>query len=102
MSDVTTLEELNRAVVTDGRVVVLFTQPSTCVPCRQFKPHWQRAQENVDDIKFLTVDLDTLPEAAVRYGVLRVPTVKLYEDGVFSRDVKAPQGAAPFINDIRE
>lgn len=80
---------------------MLFTQPATCAPCRAFKPHWDRAAAEVDDINFVYLDLDTLPEAMVEYGIQRVPTVKLFENGTFVRDVKAPQGALPFINDIR-
>jgi thiol-disulfide isomerase/thioredoxin len=85
----------------EGRTVVLFTQPATCGPCRQFKPHWDRTVENVDEITFLYVDLDVVPESMVVYDVMRVPTVKLFDNGEYVRDVKAPQGAIPFINDIR-
>lgn len=94
-------DTVNQDWFSEGRTVVLFTQPATCVPCRQFKPHWDRAVREVDTINFVYVDLDTVPEAMVAYDVLRVPTVKLFENGTFVRDVKAPQGSIPFITDIR-
>lgn len=84
----------------DGTVVVLFTQPATCVPCRQFKPHFERAAGTAVDKKFLYVDLDTVPDAGIDFEIRAVPTVKLYENGTFVRDIKAPQGAAPFLRDL--
>lgn len=88
-------------ISSEGRTVVLFTQPATCAPCRAFKPHWDRAVENVEGINFLYVDLDTNPDAMLAYGIRSIPTVKLFEDGTYVRDVKAPQGAMPFMNDIK-
>ena len=89
------------AISTPGRVVVDFTAPAWCVPCQRFAPHYERAAAEVNEVKFLAVDVDLNEWAMVRYGVRGVPTVKLFENGTFVRDVKAPQGALPFINDIR-
>lgn len=95
-------EELEKFINFNGnRVVVRFTAESWCRPCQQFAPHYQRAAENVDEITFLSVDVDANPWAMVDYGVRSVPTVMLYEDGQYVRNVKAPQGALPFIADIR-
>lgn len=84
-----------------NRVVVRFTAEAWCRPCQQFAPHYVRAAGEADEITFLSVDVDTNPWAMVDYGIASVPTVKLYENGTFLRDVKAPQGAVPFLNDIR-
>lgn len=101
MIEATTLESLLELIHAGERVVVLFTQPATCVPCRQFRPHFERAAGEVSEITFVYVDLDSVPGAMVDYDIRSVPTVKLYEHGTFVRDVKAPQGAFPFIADIR-
>ncbi len=95
-------EDLEHYINFNGnRVVVRFTAEAWCVPCQQFAPHYERAAKEVDEITFLSVDLDTNPWATVSYGVRSVPTVFLYENGQQVRKVKAPQGALPFINDIR-
>lgn len=94
-------EDLQSVVDEGGKVVVDFTAPAWCRPCQQFAPHYERAAENVEEVKFLAVDVDTNPWAMEDYGVRGVPTVKLFENGIFMRDVKAPQAAIPFINDIR-
>lgn len=87
--------------VAHGSVVVLFTQPATCVPCRQFAPHFDRASTEATEIKFLYVDLDDNPWAMLHFTIKSVPTVKLFFDGGYLRDIKAPQGALPFINELR-
>lgn len=105
MSDViwvTSKEELTtRLAFNRGRVVVRFTAEAWCGPCQRFSPHYERAASEASEITFLSVDVDTNDWATVDYGVRGVPTVKLFENGTFVRDVAAPQGAMPFINDIR-
>lgn len=90
------------AVDEGGKVVVDFTAPSWCVPCMRFAPHYERAASELKDVKFLAVDVDTNPWAALDYGIQSVPTVMLFEDGEFVRTVKAPQPGIALINDIKE
>lgn len=104
MSDVVWIhskEDLENIIAEGGKVVVDFTAPAWCQPCIKFAPHFERAASAVEDIKFLAVDVDTNPWVMLDYGIRSVPTVRLYENGQYVRDVKAPQGALPFINDIR-
>lgn len=93
-------EDFERIVAEGGRVVVDFSAPAWCGPCIQFAPHYERAAEQVKDVKFLAVDVDKAEWAMVEYDVRSVPTVKLYEAGQYVRDIKAPQGALPFIKDL--
>jgi thiol-disulfide isomerase/thioredoxin len=95
-------QDLEDVIASGERVVVDFTAPAWCVPCQQFAPHYERAAENVEGITFLAVDVDNNDWAMLKYGIRGVPTVKLYDNAEFIRDVKAPQGALPFINDIKE
>lgn len=99
--ETTNREVLDGLIADGGRVVVDFTAPAWCVPCQRFAPHYERAAGEVDEITFVAVDVDSADWAMVDFGVRSIPTVKLYENGTFVRDVKAPQGALPFINDVR-
>jgi thioredoxin 1 len=101
LPDLSTRQEFVDAIDESGKVVVLFTAPSWCIPCQRFEPHWERAASEEKDIKFFRVDIDNNEWATVDYDVMRVPTCHLYEDGQFVRDIKVPQGALPFLNDIR-
>lgn len=72
----------------NSNVVVTFTQPRTCVPCRRFKPHLEKTSEQVTDAVFAVVDLDQVPEAVTLYGIQGVPTVMLYRDGAYVKNLQ--------------
>jgi thioredoxin 1 len=95
-------EDLEGVIASGDRVVVDFTAPAWCRPCQAFAPHYERAADNEDGIIFLAVDVDNNPWAMQEYGVRGVPTVKLFDNAEYVRDIKAPQGALPFLSDIRE
>lgn len=94
-------EQFEKIIAENKRVVVKFWA-TWCRPCQMFKPHWDRAAEEVQEITFVAVDVDNNDWAMLDFGVRGVPTVKLYDDGTYVRDVKAPQGGLPFIKDITQ
>lgn len=101
-SDTEMNEAIDVARDAGKRAVVLFTAPSWCRPCQQLEPHYKRASEEADDFIFIAVDIDDNQWAVQDYGVQSVPTCWLFdENGIWVRDVRVPQGALPFIKDIR-
>ncbi len=87
--EVNSLSDLQDTIDKQARVLVVFTQPVTCVPCRQLKPHLEKFAEKHADPLIVTVDLDMVPEAIVEYDLSTVPTRHLYENGRFVRNVEA-------------
>lgn len=107
---VTSGEELDELLY-DGDdsvpVLVLFTAPAWCIPCRQFEPHWIKAQELLPKHIFAKVNMGETPEdtgahwATARFGIRGVPAVKLF--GFFGapvRDIKVPQGVIAFVKEV--
>lgn len=86
--DLVTKEELESVLAENSRVVVDFHALATCVPCQRLKPHFEKAAENVQGTKFVAVDLDKSPWAVSDYGVMSVPTVMLFEDGKYVKNVQ--------------
>ena len=74
--------------ISEGRVVVDFSAPAWCGPCIKFAPIYDRVAEETDDVKFLAVDIDKAPWVVEEYGVRSVPTVMLFEDGTYIRNLK--------------
>ena len=75
-------------MITDNtKVIVSFTAPAWCNPCKQFEPHWKQASERTEEALFVKVVMGDTPEATFdhwaseEYAVLGVPTVKLFEGG---------------------
>lgn len=46
-----------------------------CGPCKMLHPVFEEAAKQYADIKFYSVDIDTLPQTAQAFGVEAVPTV---------------------------
>jgi thioredoxin 1 len=90
VDSLTTLQEV---IDTHPRVVVSFTAPSWCVPCRRLKPHFHAASQKSKAL-FVEVDIDLAPEIADRYNVMTVPTMALFEDGERERDIEARTAVA--------
>lgn len=104
MITVTSEEEFNEVLdKATTSVVALFTAPAWCIPCRQFKPAFEAVAESAaNEFDFVVVDIDENAWAVEKFSIRGVPAARLYNDlGVFVRDVKVPQNAVPFLNDIR-
>lgn len=85
--EVGSVADLESVVSQSGDVVVMFSQPRTCVPCRQFRPHYDAASEK-SEATFIYADLDVVPEVMYDYSIMSVPTVRLYRDSQILTDLK--------------
>jgi thioredoxin 1 len=52
-----------------------------CPPCRTMSPILEAIAGDRDDLKIVSVDVDTQQELAVEYGVLGMPTFMLFNQG---------------------
>lgn len=93
------MEELQSELTGKSGAVVMFTQPRTCAPCRQFRPHYERAAEQ-SDLNFLYVDLDVVPNAMVEYRLMKVPTVYLFRNGQYLTELQN-RTAVSLLNEIK-
>ena len=64
----------------DGPVLVDFTA-EWCGPCRMVTPVLQQIAAERADLKVLQVDADTNPELTLRYRVMGLPTMALFDKG---------------------
>lgn len=76
-----------------GQMVVLYTAPSWCAPCRKFEPEFERLQE-MTDATLVRVNLDNKDNGWVT-GLQHVPTIHYYYDNVAVDDLYA-MGAEAF------
>lgn len=89
MSDVVSVsskQEFDELLASEDEVVLKFWA-TWCGPCRQFAPHFETLAEK-SDAKFVEVDVDAVPDLAVKYGVQGIPNVKLFRSGEYVTDLK--------------
>lgn len=60
--------------------VIRFTA-SWCGPCKMLAPIFGEVQNEVSDVMFETIDVDTNRDKATQYSVSSVPTVIIEKDG---------------------
>ena len=59
-----------------------------CGPCRTLWPIIEQlAQEHSDVIKFVKVNVDEVPDLAMKYRISGIPNIKIIEDGDVIQDV---------------
>jgi len=80
-------------VLTSSRPVVVDFWADWCAPCKQLSPILDELAKTYDGrIDFVKLDTNANPAVPSKYGVLRLPTVLVFQDGEI---VKQFMGAVP-------
>ena len=65
---------------TKGKVFVDF-YATWCGPCKMVGPFIEELNEEIDDVKFVSVDTDEEYELSEEYGIISIPSVLLFKNG---------------------
>lgn len=76
-------EDLDTLINGDTPVVVDFSAPAWCNPCRAFAPHYDMAAgaDYGQEVNFVAVDVDKASWAMSDFGVRGVPNVQMFVNG---------------------
>ena len=55
---------------------------SWCGPCRVLDPIWKNMADQVKDVDFVSIDIDSDPDTTARHKIMAVPTIVFVKDGV--------------------
>jgi thioredoxin 1 len=74
--------ELETALQTSEKPMVLDFYADWCGPCRMQAPLFQQAEAALlGQAEFRKVDIEQLPELAERFGVMSIPTIVIVQGG---------------------
>ncbi|KAK3820669.1 MAG: thioredoxin-like protein [Linnemannia elongata] len=68
-----------QTLIASGHKVVVHFQKSLAEPCLRFAPKFEAFSHDHEDIDFVAVDIELLPEVAKGAGIEAIPTVMGYE-----------------------
>jgi len=75
----------------EGKVLVDFWA-SWCGPCKMLSPVVEQLSDEVQDVKFVGLDVDDSERLAMKYGISSIPCLVLFENG---EEVKRSVGFKP-------
>lgn len=81
MSRIINTEEFNVEVENASETTVVDFFATWCGPCKMLAPVFDELSGDIDDAKFLKVDIDKSLELARKFQVTTVPTVIVFKDG---------------------
>ncbi len=74
------IKEFDELIKGDKKVVCDFFA-TWCGPCKMLAPVMEEVSESFGDAVFVKVDIDENAELAVRYGIMSIPLVAVFENG---------------------
>ena len=67
-------------VIKEGKVLV-DCYASWCGPCRMLAPIIEEVAKEKNDIKFYKLNVDDNPSTSIKYGIMSIPTLLIFENG---------------------
>ena len=94
-----TVESYEQKTNEDKLTVVKYAA-AWCGPCRMLTPIMDKVAQDIPNVNFGEVDIDTTPALAIKDGVRSVPTIVFYKNGQVVDRMVGLQPAQTYIEKI--
>ncbi len=93
MKPVTTQQELEAELKAHPKVIV-DCHALWCDPCKQMAPVAEKLNTELENVHFVSMDIDEAEELAAELGVVKLPTFLVFQDGALSDTLVGQDKAA--------
>jgi thioredoxin 1 len=74
-----------------------------CGPCRMVAPVLEQiASENSGKVRIAKLNVDDAPAIAQKFGVMSIPTLLVFKDGVAKKRIVGAKGKGQLLEDLAE
>ncbi len=74
-----------------------------CGPCRMVAPVLEQiAAENEGKVRLAKLNVDDAPAVAQRFGIMSIPTLMVFQDGVAKKRIVGAKGKGQLLEDLAE
>lgn len=67
--------------IDNDKLVAVKFWASWCGPCKQMNPSIKKIEDEFSNVKFLSVEIEQVPEIAQRFRIKSLPSILLLKDG---------------------
>ena len=75
-------EEFEEKVLKNNKKVLVDFYADWCGPCRMLSPIIEEIAKENDEYEFVKVNVDDCPDVSRKYGIMSIPTLIVFENGV--------------------
>lgn len=65
----------------NNKLVLVDFYATWCGPCRMISPTIDEVAKETTDLMVVKVDVDKYPNIATKYGIMSIPTLKVFKNG---------------------